>query len=390
MVTTELRVVAIDDDECDAQLLCRYLSRIQGWDVKFSAFTSSAPALDYLAEEDVDIVFVDYRLSGETAIDILKRIKQTDYQGPSVVLTSQVDQSVTVESFQEGADDFIAKGDMDTPGLKRTVESVIRKCRLEREVRDYQHHLEESHRVLAQRNEEIQTFYHTLSHELKTPLTSAHAFLTILLDEIPGKLNTDQTEYIGIVKDCCEQIVVHINDLLDATRLETGKLDIDPQSISLAGLVSKIVTTVDPMARKSGIELCWTDSRDVDDVFVDRARVTQVLTNLINNAMKFTPPGGSIIVALGTSLDDPDYATVSVYDTGRGIEEEHRKRIFDRLYQVERDDASSHGGLGIGLNLCKELVALHGGKIWVESELGKGSMFSFSLPKRAPVEAVIQ
>jgi PAS domain S-box-containing protein len=240
--------------------------------------------------------------------------------------------------------------------------------------------LEQTNRDLMRRNQEIQSFYHTLSHELKTPLTSAREFISILMEGLAGPVTETQQEYLGVALDSCNQLRVCINDLLDATRLETGKLTLQLQPASLTGLIQRILTAMGPRAAEKKLALIDELQPELPPVPMDETRITQVVTNLLNNAIKHTRPGGTIIVRAGQSTDRPQLVEVSVTDTGCGIPPEECERIFDRLYQIKAGDASNEQGVGLGLYLCRELVQLHGGGIQVESEVGRGSTFSFFLP----------
>jgi PAS domain S-box-containing protein len=241
--------------------------------------------------------------------------------------------------------------------------------------------LREANKNLVRRNKEIQNFYHTLSHELKTPLTSAREFISIVLDGLSGPLTQDQADYLRIAKDSCNQLRVCINDLLDATRLETGKMALEIRPCSLAVLIRKTVLSIQQSTSARDIAI----SQDVDphlpEIPLDESRITQVVINLLNNAIKFTAPGGQILIRAVECPTDPQYAQVSVTDTGCGIPLGEQGRIFDRLYQVKAGDATTEQGVGLGLYLCRELVQLHGGAISVESAVRRGSTFSFVLPK---------
>jgi PAS domain S-box-containing protein len=257
---------------------------------------------------------------------------------------------------------------------------VTERRRAEEEMRRIQGQLERSNADLRHKNEEIQNFYHTLSHELKTPLTSAREFIAIVMDGLAGGLNKTQREYLRIALESCNQLRVCINDLLDATRLETGKLSIDLKPACLGTVVERIVKALRPAAAGKRIELTCEVEPDVPAVSVDENRITQVITNLLNNALKFTESGGRIVARVSSSIDQADMVEVSVSDTGRGIPAEQLDRIFDRLYQVKSGDASTEQGVGLGLYICRELVRLHGGDISVESKVGEGSKFAFTLP----------
>lgn len=243
--------------------------------------------------------------------------------------------------------------------------------------------LEQANHELRRRNEEIQNFYHTLSHELKTPLTSAREFISIVREGLAGPLNEQQSEYLSIAQGSCNQLRVLLNDLLDTTRLETGKLRLELKRTSLTAFIHEIVTIMGPAIANKKISLSHTVEAGLPDVLIDAGRIKQVLTNLLNNALKFTPQEGKIEVAVAQSPERPDFIRISVADTGCGIPEDHIERIFDRLHQVKIGQTAREQGIGLGLYICRELVELHGGTIRADSKLGKGSSFTFEIPKCA-------
>jgi len=176
-------------------------------------------------------------------------------------------------------------------------------------------------------------------------------------------------------------LCVCINDLLDATRLETGKLAVELKPTSLNVLIRRVVTALTPSATDKKIDLTVELPADLRPLPLDEHRMTQVITNLLINAIKFTPPGGDIVIRATEIPGPPELVQVSVTDTGCGIPIDEQSRIFDRLYQVKAGDATTEQGVGLGLYLCRELVQLHGGEIRVESQPGRGSTFSFVLPR---------
>jgi signal transduction histidine kinase len=245
--------------------------------------------------------------------------------------------------------------------------------------------LQASFKKVGDLNTEIQEFYHTLSHELKTPLTSAREFVSIVIDGLAGPLNKTQLEYLGMAKESCDQLRRYINDLLDVTRLETGKMSIEFRALPLAALVERVVEMLAPAAAGKGVSLGCDCQPDLPAVPIDKQRILQVLINLTTNAIKFTPADGHIRLSLREAPADPECLQVDVHDTGRGVPKDQLDVIFNRRYQANHNARSvdSREGLGLGLYICQELVELHGGRIWVESEIGKGSTFSFMVTKQA-------
>lgn len=261
---------------------------------------------------------------------------------------------------------------------------VFRDCTLrkqaEREMRRVQAELERSNETLHRKHEELQGFYHTVSHELKTPLTAAREFVSLVLEGLAGPVTETQVDYLRTAQESCDQMRVSINDLLDSTRLDTGKMNLEVKPGSLGALVGRVVLMLTPAARSKELQLESAFEADLPEIAFDEHRIAQVLNNLINNAIKFTPAGGRIRVTVVRSASSLGFLEVSVQDTGCGIAKPHLERVFERLYQVRGDDVSQGKGLGLGLHICQELVQLHGGKIWARSEPGAGSVFSFALP----------
>ncbi|HSU56942.1 MAG TPA: response regulator [Candidatus Dormibacteraeota bacterium] len=243
-----------------------------------------------------------------------------------------------------------------------------------------QQELKKSNESLVRKNEEIQNFYHTLSHELKTPLTSAREFVSIVIDGLAGPLVPRQLEYLEIARDSCDQLRACINDLLDATLIETGKVKMDIKPAPLAPLLHKVTLAMGRTAEVKGIEIVEQLQPGLPDVAIDEHRMIQVVSNLFTNALKYTSAGGTIVLKAGVVPNRPELVRVSVADNGCGIPKKEQERIFEHLYQIKSGDAATEKGIGLGLYLCREFVELHGGTISVESEPGKGSTFAFVLP----------
>lgn len=272
-------------------------------------------------------------------------------------------------------------------GAKRVIQCNIRditeRKRVEEQMRGMQAQLEQTNRDLMKRSEEVQYLYHTLSHELKTPLTSAREFVSIVMDGLAGEINSTQLNYLGIAKKSCTELAVYINDLLDATRLDTGKLHMELKAVSLAAIIHRAIAIMEPVAAGKRIRLREELDTHLTDVMVDEIRIMQILTNLLNNALKFTFEDGEVTVKLGDDPKSSAYVQISVADTGCGIPKDQIDNLFHRFYQIKKGDATPEKGVGLGLYLCREMVLLHGGKIWVESALGSGSTFSFTIPKHS-------
>lgn len=223
-----------------------------------------------------------------------------------------------------------------------------------------------------------QDFISNVSHELKTPLTSIKAMVEVLLEggAEDSKLRKDFLENINQEVDRLSKLV---NDLLLLSRLESDKEFLNPVPTDFVTLVTRAVSRFQPRAMKEGLTLSFDIRGEIPQIRVDVNYIDQVISNLIDNAIKYTPSGGKIYVLvedLGKEIK------VSVKDTGIGIPKEDLSRVFERFYRGDKSRSSSLGGVGLGLSIVKHIVEAHGGKVGVESDLGKGSTFYFTIPKR--------
>jgi PAS domain S-box-containing protein len=223
-------------------------------------------------------------------------------------------------------------------------------------------------------------FLSHVSHELRTPLTAIYFFTTNVLDGIFGDLTPEQHKHLGLALDNVRQLKDMVSDLLDITRVETHKLALARQPTSLVKVTSEVLNTCRIDAGAKNISLQADFAANLPLVWADPARVRQILTNLIDNGIKFTADSGTISVKAKFFGEDHDFVCVSVSDSGCGITEEHREIIFDRLAQVKGSGEASRSGLGLGLFISRELVSRHGGRIWLDSRPEHGSTFYFTLP----------
>jgi PAS domain S-box-containing protein len=222
-------------------------------------------------------------------------------------------------------------------------------------------------------------FLSHVSHEVRSPLFAIMQFTTIMLDGLAGEITAEQRECEEIVLQNARQMQSMINDLLEVTRLENGKLAVEPEALHVNDAVSEIFNTLNGNASAAGVTLSCQIPERLPAVYADPIRVRQILTNLVENGIKFTPFGGSVQIRVLPLARDPEFLCIEISDTGIGIASKNLERIFERLYQT-LDDCRPSNGLGLGLFICKQLVLLQGGEIWVESKVQAGSTFSFTLP----------
>ncbi len=382
------QILIVDDSPEDRALYRRLLE--QGGSFTIVEADLGEEGLARCLAERPACVLLDYRLPDLDGLEFLAALPPQDGPQaiPVVFLTGEGNERLVAEAMRAGAADYLPKRGLTASALCRAVNNAIDRHQLRASIHQHGQLLEESYAALARKHAEIHRFYHTLSHELKTPLTSAREFIAILRDGIAGAVNDTQREYLDIALQSCDQMTRMLNDLLDATRLETGKLNLILKPAVLAEVAAQAIATVRLRAADSGIALTQTQAPDLPLVRMDRQRVLQVFINLLDNALKFTPRGGAIDVVLGHDPANPEQVLVTVSDTGRGIAPENLQHIFERLYQVQAGDMDTQGGIGLGLSLCREIVDHHGGTIAAASTPGVGTSFRFTLPKyTAPVAA---
>ena len=230
-------------------------------------------------------------------------------------------------------------------------------------------------------------FLSNVSHELKTPLTAIVGLAANMLDGITGRLNDKQREYLSDIRASSDRLARLIKDLLDLSIIEAGRVEFRPAPFALASLVREVANSLRPVAEQKLINIQVISTEASPTVWADRDRIAQVLTNLIGNAIKFTSPQGKVMVS--AQMNGGAWAEVTIGDTGPGIPAEEAERIFDEFYQITRPGIESRG-VGLGLAISKKLVEMHGGKIGVKIEMGKGSTFYFTLPVQPAMDAAVR
>jgi len=220
-------------------------------------------------------------------------------------------------------------------------------------------------------------FVSMVSHELRTPMTSIKGYTDLMLMESVGALTDGQEKFLSIVRSNVNRLTMLVDDLLDISRIESGRLELTPESMSLQEAVDRVVASMEARANEKELILRSQLPSDLPMVRADSDRVAQILTNLVGNACQYTPSGGEVVVS--AQVRDGE-VHLSVRDTGIGISPGDREKIFDRFFRADSPEVQGVSGTGLGLPIVKSLVEMHGGRIWVESELGEGTSFTFTLP----------
>jgi len=362
-------VLLIEDNPGDADLVRLRLVESKS-DVDVSCVNRLSDGIQSLKEQSPSVILLDLNLPDSQGAETYRKVLEQAPNVPVVILSGQDDEALAMKALHQGVQDYLVKGSISSSGLDRAMRYAVERQALLRS-------LEMSRK---QQLEFKNQFLSHVSHELRTPLTCIHQFTTILLDGLAGEINPDQRDHLKTILKSVNQLGAMVRDLLEASRAESGKIRIELRCVALGALIRQAVAMMQPIAREKEVGLeVGVDTR-IPFVHGDPGRILEVLMNLLENGIKFTPPGGAVTVQASLVQTDPDFVYVAVADTGCGIAPEARALIFERLYQDPNSIDNNRKGLGLGLFIAKELVNLHGGRIWVASEPGHGSTFSFTLP----------
>ena len=380
-MNAERRVLIVDDDSAFRRLCKEYLREHAASPLEIAEASTAGDALARCGEQQFDCLLVDYNLPDGSGTDLLPQLRQScGPLTPMIIMTGVGNEQIAIEALHCGASDYLPKERVSGTSLSRAINNSIEKACLQHSINDRNERLERANDELRRKSDQIQRFYHSVSHEIKTPLTAAREFISLVSDGVFGSLSSAQVEALNYALESCDQIADHFNELIEVTRLETGKLRLEKTAATVEQLVTLSVASVYSAVADKNVCLEQKLDADLPALYVDSSRIVQVLSNLLSNAQKFTDEGGMITVFAHCSADCRS-VVIGVRDTGCGIAEHDLPHIFDRLYQADAHaDSMSSRGLGLGLSIAREIVMLHGGEVRVESELGRGSVFRVVLP----------
>ena len=279
------------------------------------------------------------------------------------MLTGNDDEALGIKALQLGAEDYLVKGSANGALLWRAMRYSI-----------------ERHRILTQLKEFDRLkseFLATASHELRTPLTIIREFVSLVYDGVVGPILPDQAECLSDALRNCDRLTTLLNDLLDMSKLNSTNIELRRESINIGELLTVCYRDFAQKCGAKNIDLRLETPGMLPPVFCDRDRISQAIVNLVGNAYKFTPEGGKIVIRAEVRKD---CVAVEIEDSGKGISKRDQAVIFDAFTQVDRQDGPGAKGTGLGLAITQRIVDLHGGALSVESEVGQGSRFLFTLP----------
>jgi len=380
----ELRILMLEDVPTDAELMERALRK---GNISFISkrVDTKENFLGGLNDFSPDLILSDFNLPAFNGLEALAIVTKEFPDVPFILVTGALGEERAVEVLKSGASDYILKENLSRlphallRALREAEEKKERK-RAEERLKEYAAELEKANQELRKIDEIKSEFVSVASHELRTPLSSIKNAVQLILKGKTGEINENQTKFLSMAERNINRLTNILNDLLDLSRIESGKISINFQEIDLRSPIEFIQSSFKSQTDGKTIQLKMDVPAELLPVYGDREKIEQILTNLIGNAIKFTPEGGEISISAKPFHGNKDMVAISVRDSGTGIPEDQLGKVFEKFYQVEGSLERTVGGTGLGLAITKGLVEAQYGKIWVESELGKGSTFTFTLP----------
>lgn len=369
------KIMIVEDNTTVAED-CRGCLENLGYSV-VSIVASGEESIEEAGLKRPDAVLMDIRLRGEMdGIEAAERIC-TRFEIPVLFLSAYSDRELLQRAKRAGAFGFLVKP-FEERELNAMLEMTIFKAKAEKERKEAEKALASAKAAAETANQAKSEFLANMSHEIRTPINAILSFSKMLKDQHMGPLNPKQSETVGHIMESGNRLLVLINDILDLAKVEAGKLEISPAPFRLDLFVGQISNSATELIREKKVRRrIRVEPGAPERLIGDKFRIGQVLRNLIGNAAKFTEEG---VIEISIQRQSNDELLFSVVDTGIGIPEDKQDKLFSKFYQANSSYAKRYSGAGLGLAISKELVELMGGRIWFESEVGKGSAFFFTVP----------
>jgi len=385
-----IRILLIEDNPGDARLLQILISEESNIQFKLIQVDRLSTGLEFLVKEAVDVVLLDLYLPDSQGADTLARLRVQAPAVPVVVLTGLEDERLGVTLVQAGAQDYLVKGQLTSFLLvrsmryaierKRTEEKILQlNAQLERRVEERTADLSRANAELAKVARAKDEFLASMSHELRTPLNAILGLAEALQEQTRGSLNEHQLKSLRLIEESGHHLLSLINDILDLSKIEAGKLDLQFDLIAVETICQASLQFIREAAVKKSISVSFNTNNMQAVLQADTRRLKQILVNLLSNAVKFTPEGGQVGLEV-TAEPEQEVIHFTVWDTGIGIPVEELARLFQPFVQLDSSLSRQHEGTGLGLALVSRLTEMHGGSLSVSSEVGRGSRFTVSLP----------
>jgi len=372
-------LLVVDDDEGNRDVLTRRLQK-QGYTVANAE--NGRQALEMLEADSYDLILLDIMMPEMDGFEVLRRLKSTDLlkHVPVIMVSALNEMESVAKCIEMGAEDYLTKP-FNATLLQARLHNCLEKKRARDRERDLFERLERNYQRLQELERLRDDLTHMIVHDLRTPLTSVMAAIQTL--SVVGQVNEVQGEVVDIALSGSRALLSMVNSLLDVEKLESGAMELERTPILASELISAAVAQVSALAQAKDIALIQAIDPNLSRFSGDERVLLRVLVNLVGNALKFTPAGGSVTLQADWN-EDKQAVEFCVLDTGEGIPSEAFERIFEKFGQVGSRQAGRTMSTGLGLTFCKLATEAHGGQIGVESTLAKGSKFWFTVPAASP------
>ena len=370
------RLLVVDDDEANRDVLRRQLER-QGYTVQEAS--SGSEGIAGLRQRPSDAVLLDLVMPEMSGLEVLKEMKRDTAlrEIPVLVISASDDLASVAESIKRGAEDYLLKP-FDPVLLRARLSATLERKRFRDQERTRSRELEQVTRALQQSNEDLQRFAYAASHDLQAPIRTINSYLQLLERRLGERLNREEQELISIAKGAAKRMSTLVQDLLLYSQVSTSPRAVEP--VDCEALLAALVSDLKVAVEESQAIIEW-DS--LPTVHVERTAMRQLLQNLVGNALKYRA-ARPLHVRITASVED-EFWLFCVKDNGVGIASEYKVRIFEMFHRLHGEELP---GSGIGLAMCQRIVERFGGKIWVESTLGEGSEFYFTIPASHGTSAI--
>ncbi len=374
-------ILVVDDDSFVREMLSMILET--GGYAVATAENGSAAFQQCTGEQRADLIISDMNMPEMNGLELIRKLRENNIDTPLIILTGNNEISVAVEALNSGATDYLLKDENIQDTVTLSVEKSLEKYRLKKQNIQLLEDLAVKNRELEDSNKELlylnnlkNKFLGIAAHDLRNPLTSIRGLSEILIGEAFGPLTAEQEEYLTIINTTSDEMLSLVNDLLDVSVIESGKLELRTALGSLKDTLEERVKMIRVIADRKGI-LIESNLAPVPNVVFDSNRISQVIDNLVSNAIKFSPSNSTIHITLAEAGNG---VRVSVRDEGPGIPAEERARLFGEFQRLSAQPTAGEKSTGLGLAIVKKIIDAHQGVLEVESEVGKGSIFSFTMP----------
>jgi signal transduction histidine kinase len=371
------RILVVDDEKEIREFLSKALTRIAGFHVEVAE--DGDDALKKIEQDKLDLILTDLKMPKMDGLRLITEIAKTKPEILTILMTGHGTIDSALDAMKRGASDYLTKP-INLDELVLRIQKVLDEKQRFVSMKEYITQLETANQELKRVDEIKSEFVSVASHELRTPLATIKNAVQLVLKGKAGEINETQDNFLTMAEKNINRLTNILNDFLDLSKIESGKVGMKFEELDLQSAIVFIISSLRPHADGKSIHLVMEVPKDLPFVYGDREKVEQILMNLMGNAIKFTPEGGQVVVSTKLLSKTRNTVSISVTDTGIGIPGDQLEKIFEKFHQVESPLHHSASGTGLGLAITKGLVEAHQGQIWAESEVGKGSTFTFTLP----------